>query len=78
MYLIENSKSIKSDLKIISDIIKWWDYKHEVDESDKSVIFTFSTSREANNIYKDVKSRRDFKDTWRLDIQDNELSYDFR
>ena len=75
MYIINEANNIKSDLDKIVSAIKWRRYKYTTDESDKSVHFSFSTATEANNVYKDLKSLRSFKDHWRLDIQGNELFY---
>lgn len=78
MKIIKEASNVKSDLKVITDIIKWWGYKYSRDESDKSVVFTLKSSKEAATVYKDLKSSRSFKDSWRLDLQGNELFYDFR
>ena len=67
--------NIKSDLDKIVRTIKWRRYRYAIDESDKSVIFSFKTATEANNVYKDLNSLRSFKDLWRLDIQGNKLFY---
>lgn len=78
MRIIKESNNVKSDFKVIKDTIAWWNYKYTVDESEKSVAFVFDSTKEANNVYKDLKRKTTFKDTWRLDIQDNVMSYDFR
>ncbi len=69
------ASNIRSDLDTIVSKIEWWGYKYTADESDKGVSFSFSTETEANNVYKDLKRSRLFKDHWRLDIQGNELFY---
>ena len=75
MESLKEANNIRSDLDTIVSKIEWWGYKYTADESDKGVSFSFSTATEANNVYKDLKRSRLFKDHWRLDIQGNELFY---